>query len=229
MVIFRNARVANLFRLMTHQRLSQRMGWGTMVVMSHEIHPSDFGTPFATLVQHFESNDFHFNSDRSDKSIQFYITRECAAFSCRFHITRKNEVLALSINFPVTARDPKIRPLVTETLVRINHNLIFGAFDLDVDTGQIGFYAGQVIPTGGLDSRVISGIFDTCMGTCDRYFPALMRVMFGGSTPADAVYLSEIDAHAAELESGENESAPDSGDTKPATKKPRGRRKDKDS
>jgi hypothetical protein len=67
------------------------------------------------------------------------------------------------------------------------------------------------------------------MGTCDRYFPALMRVMFGGSTPADAVYLSEIDAHAAELESDENKPAPDSGDTKPAAKKPRGRRKDKDS
>jgi hypothetical protein len=70
--------------------------------------------------------------------------------------------------------------------------LVFGAFDNDVDTGQIGFYAGQLIPADGLDERIIVGLFDKCMRTCDRYFPALMRVMFAGHTPSEAVYLSEL-------------------------------------
>jgi len=54
-----------------------------------------------------------------------------------------------------------------------------------------------VIPGGVLEDKVVGGIFITCLSTCDRYFPALMRVMFAGNTPADAVYLSELDVHAA--------------------------------
>ncbi len=152
----------------------------------------DFRNPFTALIQHFESNSIRFQADQAGKWVRFYTTYECAAFSGQFQLSANDETLQVSINFPVIARDCKMRLSVTEALVRINRNLVFGAFDSDVDTGQIGFYAGQLIPADGLDERIIVGLFDKCMRTCDCYFPALMRVMFAGHTPSDAVYLSEL-------------------------------------
>ena len=193
--------------------------------MSDEIHTSDFGTPFATLVEHFESNDIKFTTDRANKSVQFFMTGDCAVYNCRFQITHNHDVLQAHILFPVAARDPKMRPLALETLVRANHGLALGAFDIEVDSGQISFHLGQVIPGGTLEDKLIGGLFLTCMGTSDRYFPALMRVMFGGSTPADAVYLSELDVHAATVESEQTKRAPAPNPPKPAAKRPRSSRK----
>ncbi len=50
------------------------------------------------------------------------------------------------------------------------------------------------------------------MGTADRYFPALMRTLVGGETPADAIFLAELDYHteAAEDEVGERSETPPS-------------------
>lgn len=210
---------------MTRCGLSRRKRWATLVIMSDENLSADFGTPFAALVQHFESNDIKFVSDPSAKSVQFFMTGDCAVYNCRFQITHDDDVLQARILLPVTARDPKMQPLVLEMLARANHGLALGSFDIEVDGGQISFHLGQVIPGGVLEDKLVGGLFLTCMATSDRYFPALMRVMFGGSTPADAVYLSELDVHAAAVESGETKSEPAPDPPKPAAKKPRTPRK----
>ncbi|MFM6130451.1 MAG: hypothetical protein ACKPBV_17285 [Sphaerospermopsis kisseleviana] len=193
--------------------------------MSDEIHPSDFGTPFAALVQHFESNDIRFSHDRSGKWVQFFMTGDCAVYNCRFQITHNDDVLQARVIFPVTARDPKMRPLVIETLARANNGMALGSFDIEVDSGQISFHLGQVIPGGALEDKLIGGLFLTCMATSDRYFPALMRVMFGGSTPNDAVYLSELDVHAEAVESGSASSTPAKSKPRSPARKPSSRRR----
>jgi hypothetical protein len=194
--------------------------------MPSEFDSPDFRNPFTALIQHFESNSIRFQADQAGKWVQFYTTCECAAFSGQFQVSANDGTLQVSINFPVMARDCKMRPFVTELLVRINRNLVFGAFDNDVDTGQIGFYAGQLMPADGLDERIIVGLFGKCMSTCDRYFPALMRVMFGGITPADAVYLSELDVHAERIKQADVKTPPTPSPPKSAAKKSRPSRKD---
>lgn len=194
--------------------------------MSNENYPADFGAPFATLVEHFESNDIKFSSDRSGKWVQFFMTGDCAVYNCRFQITHNDDLLQACILFPVTARDPKMRPFVMEMLLRANNGMNLGSFNIEVDSGQISFHLGQVIPGGVLDDKLIGGLFLTCMATSDRYFPALMRVMFGGSTPADAVYLAELDVHSVAVGSDDGKTAPAPNPPKPTAKKPRSRRKD---
>jgi len=49
---------------------------------------------------------------------------------------------------------------------------------------------------------MIGSLFTTAMATTERYFPAFMRVMYGGHTPEDAVYLSELEVHSARLDEG---------------------------
>jgi hypothetical protein len=194
--------------------------------MSEETPSYGAVTPFEKLVHHFESNEFRFHADPETKSLQLFITGDCAVYNCRLQLTHDNDLIQVRVHYPVSARDPKIRPLVAEALARANHGMSIGNFDIDMDSGEISYHLGQVIGGLGLNDEIIGGVFSAAISTADRYFPAVMRVMFAGHTPADAVYLSELDVHAAAVEASEAESAPAPKPTKPVAKRPRGPRKD---
>jgi hypothetical protein len=95
----------------------------------------------------------------------------------------------------VHAREGKIRPLVLETLMRANHKLVLGNFNLDHSDGEIVYHLAAPIGEAGLEDEVVGKLFGTAMATTDRYFTALMRVMYGGHTPEDAIYLAELPIH----------------------------------
>ena len=178
-------------------------------------------TPFEVLVRHFESNNFKFHADAESKSVQFFITGDCAVYNCRLQLTHDGDLIQVRVHYPVSARDSKIRPLVAEALARANHGMSIGNFDIDMDAGEISYHLGQVILGTGLDDDIIGGVFSAALSTADRYFPAVMRVMFAGHTPADAIYLSELDVHAEAAESAESAPSPAPPLPKEATKKPR--------
>jgi hypothetical protein len=195
--------------------------------MSEDISPNDFSKAFETLVAHFESNDFRFHADGDTKSVQLFITGDYAVYNCRVQLTHQDELIQVRIHYPVLARDPKIRPFVAEALARANHGMSIGNFDIDMDTGDINFHLGQVIRGQGLDDEIIGGVFSAALATADRYFPAIMRVMFAGHTPTDAVYLSELDVHAEAVETGGEEPSTASNPPKPVAKRPRAPRKNR--
>lgn len=199
---------------------------GELSAMSEESPSYGAVTPFDVLVNHFEANNFRFQTDPEGKSLQLFITGDCAVYNCRLHLTPDDDLFQARVHCPVSARDIKIRPLVAEVLARANHGMSIGNFDIDMDSGDISYHLGQVIRDRGLDDDTIGGVFSTALSTADRYFPAIMRVMFAGHTPADAVYLSELDVHAAHIDAGQDPPAPAPAPPKPVVKRPRAPRKD---
>lgn len=195
--------------------------------MSEEIPSYGAVTPFDVLVNHFEANHFTFHTDPQSKLLQLFISGDCAIYNCRLQLTHDDDLIQVRVHYPVAARDRKIRPLVAEVIARANHGLAVGAFDIDVDTGEMSFHAGQVIRGGELEDEIIGKVFSTAVSTVDRYFSAIMRVMFAGHTPADAVYLSELDVHSEAPEIGNVPESPAPRALKPAVKKRRSRRRDR--
>jgi hypothetical protein len=202
------------------------LGLAEVLGMSEETSSYGAFTPFEVLVNHFESNNFRFHADLESQAVQFFISGDCAVYNCRLQLTHDSDVIQVRVHYPVSPRDPKIRPLVAEALARANHGMSIGNFDIDMDSGEISYHLGQVIGGLGLNDEIIGGVFSTAISTADRYFPAVMRVMFSGHTPADAVYLSELDVHAEAVEAGEAEPAPAPKPPKPVAKTHRARRKD---
>lgn len=186
---------------------------------------SEFGTPFYALVEHFSSNGFNFRADNERKLLTFCVSGEAAEYNCALYISHDDEVLQIQIDIPVAARNARFRAIATEFVARANHRLVVGRFDLDVDKGQFRYHVGH--PFGErLVDETIGRLMGTALATADRYFPALMRVLYGGHTPADAVYLSELDMHAEAMGDADVQSTPSPGPQKPAAKRPRRQRKD---
>ena len=187
--------------------------------------PSLFGAPFQSLVDHCEANELNFSIFREEKRIRLSICRRHALYTCHLRISNDDEIFQVHMNYPVLAKDEKMRPSVTEFFTRVNYGLVLGAFEVDLRDGEARYHISHLIGDGPLEDDVIRRIIGSALSTADRYFPAYMRVLFGGDTPEDAVFLAELDLNTQETE---NETASAETPAPPARKaskrKPRKKR-----
>jgi len=155
--------------------------------------PSDFGTPFRALVDHCESRDLKFCADREEKKIKFSLCRSHALYQCNLRITHDDNIFQIYLYYPILAKDPKMRMAAAEFVTRANYSLVLGNFELDMRDGEVRYHVAHHIENGILGDTMIEHLFLAALYTSDRYFPAFTQVLFGGSTPEDAVFLAELD------------------------------------
>ena len=159
--------------------------------MSDDNHNPIYGDPFDVLIAHFEANGIRFSSNRERRRAWFTMNSGSALQKCTFGFDRTGDVLQIRIQYPVLAKE-KFRPHAMEFITRANYGLVIGNFEMDLKDGEIRYHTSHLMKEGQLDDDTIQRLFSTAMGTADRYFPALMRVLFAGETPEDAVDLAEL-------------------------------------
>lgn len=154
----------------------------------------EFRSPYQILLDHCESGEgLKFRAEPDLKGVFFMVQGQAAIYDIALLITHDDEVLQIYATIPVTTTDERLRPLVAEFAARANHGLVIGHFDFDMDGGKLRYHIGHAFGERGLDDASIGRLMATMLDTLDRYFPALMRTMYGGHTPADAIYVSELD------------------------------------
>lgn len=158
-----------------------------------------YGDPFQALLDHFAANNIKYGHNREGRRVWFSMNSGSALMKCRFSFSPKGDVLGVFIQYPVLVKE-KFRPLAAEFITRANYGLIVGNFEMDMKDGEVRYHISHVMHDGKLEDGTIRRLFSTAMGTSDRYFPALMRVLFAGETPEDAVDLAELDQRADLLE-----------------------------
>lgn len=174
---------------------------------------SDFGTPFRALLDHCEGNELAFSADHENQCIELKLYRKHALYYCSLRITNEERIFQIHVSYPVLAKDEKMRPAVLEFLTRANCGLVIGNFEMDLQDGEISYHVGHLIGNGQLEDDTIMGLVTTALATSDKYFPALMCLLFAGHTPEDAIFLVELD-----LQTGQAEDAPAHDDPAPLAK-----------
>jgi hypothetical protein len=197
--------------------------------MSDDSALPEFGTPYRVLIDHCEAKEINFRTMPEHKAVFFSLHGNVAAYEVTFFISHDDEVFQTYVTLPVSVSDEKMRPLVSEFVVRANNKLTLGNFDFEIDEGKLRYHAAHAFGPGDLDDETIERLMSTVLETVDRYYPALMRLMYGGNTPADAVFLSELDYHAEAEEEhvhGESTSPPPAATPPPGKKRRRRLRRD---
>lgn len=197
--------------------------------MSDSDFPPEFGTVFRALVDYCEENGIQHSRTPEDRSIHFGMAGLVANYHCHWRVSPDDEVVQMRIFYPVTVREPETRQRVADFIARANHNMAVGAFQIDMDDGEVTYHIPHIVGGDMLHSERIRDLFVTAFTTADRYFPSLMLLLFGGYTASDAVFLAELDSHAEIVEDATpaNSSVTPAKATKPKTnKKPRRPRRD---
>lgn len=96
----------------------------------------------------------------------------------RIHAQAFPEVNAVSVVATASNRAPESRfGLAAELVMRTNHELTIGAFELDYDTGMIMFRATNIFPPHRVDERIIASLVHSALAEMDRITPFLTLLM----------------------------------------------------
>ena len=155
--------------------------------------------PFEVLLDYCRDNQITHRSNIEMKLVAISVNGAAALYELGLQVTPNDQVLQVTLEIPVAAAHEEMRPLVAEAVARANYRLLVGHFDLDMDNGRLRYRVGHVIGSAALSNETIMALIGMALEMADRYFPALMTVMFAGHTPSDAVYLSELTSDLNEL------------------------------
>jgi hypothetical protein len=161
--------------------------------MTREKDSSVYRPPFEALLDYCRSNQIAFRSNQEAKVVAISINGAAALYELALQVTPNDQLLQVSLEFPVLALDAELLPRVAESVARANRCMILGHIDLDTDSGRLRYSIGHVVGSLGCEVEIIKALIGMAVEMSDRYFPALMRVMFAGVTPSDAINLTDLD------------------------------------
>lgn len=81
----------------------------------------------------------------------------------------------------------ELRPAVAEFITRANYGLRIGNFEMDYADGEVRFKTSLDFEGETLSTNLIRNAIYPAVMTMDLYFPGLMKVIFGGRTPFEAI------------------------------------------
>jgi hypothetical protein len=173
--------------------------------MTCEKDSSEYRPPFEALLDYCRSNRIAFRSNQEAKVVAVSINGAAALYELALQVTPNDQLLQVSLEIPVLALDAKLLPRVAESVARANARMILGHMNLDMDNGRLRYRVGHVIGSLGCEVEVIKALIGMAVEMSDKYFPALMRVMFAGVTPSEAINLAGLDR---QVDSEENQRRP---------------------
>lgn len=95
--------------------------------------------------------------------------------------------LLFACAFDMRLPDAK-RQDVAELMLRINEKMVIGHFDVWSDDGLPVFrHAVLLRGTSGASVEQIEDMVDIALAECERYYPAMQFVLWGGKSPSEAI------------------------------------------
>ena len=142
---------------------------------------------YDAIKHHLETNDLAFIEKQDKDTILLPMGADKVRFDC---VARAVEGQARFVFYslcPIKSPEAK-RIEVAETITRANYGLMIGNFEMDFSDGEIRYKSSMdVDPSVGLTDSMIKDTILANLSTHDRYFPALMDVIYGASTPTEAI------------------------------------------
>lgn len=154
-------------------------------------HMSDERTPLLTVVREALAgreveHTVDEGEDGAPASISFSLRGEHTAYDFLATVDEALDLVVCCARIPSRVPDTR-RGAVCELLTRINYALRIGNFEMDLRDGELLFRTAIDVEGGTLTTAMVDSLVGTGFFTADRYFPAIMRVVYGGASPEEAL------------------------------------------
>jgi len=118
--------------------------------------------------------------------VRFAFTGSEAVLDCWIVCYEQTERVCIMSILPMVVPESK-RTAVAEYVTRANFGILIGNFELDFRDGEVRYKTSADVEDTPLTRTFIKNLLVANLGTADRYFPGLMKVLYAGVDPADAV------------------------------------------
>jgi hypothetical protein len=133
-----------------------------------------------------EEDDWPFNLIEGRAVYKTGFEGKNGQFTCYAQERTEQQQFVFYAIFPVRAPDNRLAD-VAEFITRANYGMIIGNFELDYSDGEIRYKTSVDIEDVEVVEPLIRHLIYANVLTMDKYFPGLMRVIYGGISAASAV------------------------------------------
>jgi hypothetical protein len=155
--------------------------------------PPNTVTPsFKNLTAHFERNGWAFETDLDQRMVTAGFESEHGQLRCIALLNAADTLLTFLVLIPNRVPRAK-RAAAADFIARANYGLPLGKFEIDFHDGEVRFSTSSVFAAGRLEDDVIRALVGNALVTTDRYYSALMSVLYGTLAPEDAILIAEVE------------------------------------
>lgn len=148
---------------------------------------------FATLHQYLEDDGWHPQKLDGRDMYRMTFQGKNGLLQCYAQVRIEAEQLLCYAQAPIKAPEEQ-RDAVAEYLTRANYGMYVGNFELDYNDGEVRFKSSIDFEDEPLTANLIRNTIYPAVRLMDTYMPGLMRVIYGGATPKQAVEEIEKDS-----------------------------------
>lgn len=141
---------------------------------------------FNLLIEFFEEDnwDFQWMTGMSVLTLNYSGTN--GHWQCYAQAREAQQQLVFYSVLPANAA-PAMRNSVAEFITRANYGMVIGNFEMDYDDGEIRYKTSVDVEGSTVTLPLIRQLVYANISIMDHYFPALMRVLYGGIAPQEAL------------------------------------------
>lgn len=148
--------------------------------------------PLDTLEELVSAHDWSF-----DRHSECELMVQVGGRWCDYHmyVVWDREMSAMFVSCQLDQRVPETkRGSVYELLANVNEDLWLGHFDfVQVDATTMYRHAIPMRGAAGLSAEQLEDLVDVAIHECERFYPALQLVVWGGRSVSDAVKVARMD------------------------------------
>jgi len=144
------------------------------------------------VVELFRAKDWKFEVDEENDLVRLGIQGENGDWQVMAGASEDDSAFLMFSFFPQKCPAQR-RGACAELLSRINFGMMVGCFDMDCDSGRIHFKTTLPFAQGALDPELLNNVVMFNLACMDRILPAIMSVIYAGTSPAKALATVERD------------------------------------
>ena len=137
-------------------------------------------------VQFFEGLKWPFTRLEDETALQVPFRGENGEWPCYAFTHEKEEQFAFYSICPARAPEERLMT-VAEFITRLNCGLVIGNFELDFEDGEIRFKTSIDVEGDRLSTTLVEQLVLANVTFMDLCLPAMMKVIYGDMSPAQAV------------------------------------------
>lgn len=139
------------------------------------------------VVEEFLKTDNWSNTRLEDRTIlKTGFEGDHGEFTCYAQAREEQEQFVFYSVFPVKV-PPASHAVIAEFITRANYGMIIGNYELDLSDGEVRFKTSVDLEGVEAVPKIIRNLVYANVLTMDKYFPGLMRVIYGGISPEEAI------------------------------------------
>ena len=144
-----------------------------------------------TVITALDDRDWTYTLNEELSLVTFGVSGDHAAYHCALFVDDETRLVTMiaqsALRIPHEERVP-----ACELLMRANHGLMFGGFDIDFSDGEVRYKVSIDVEGGALGVPAVHSMITVALDMYELWYPPLMKVVYGGVTPEDAV--AEVNA-----------------------------------